>query len=121
MFSDKNRLTAVGRLPCVSLLLAGIAVCLQFSLAALGWLQYDPAAIAGGEVWRIVTCHLTHWSFDHLFWDATALIILGVLCETAGRRRFLGCIAASAVLIPFTIALLIAYPEIALWLPGRMN
>ncbi len=108
--SDKHRLSAVGRLPCVSLLLAGIAVCLQFSLTAMGWLQYDPAAIAAGEVWRIVTCHLTHWSFDHLFWDATALIILGVLCETAGRRPFLGCMAVSAVLIPLFIWVLM--PEV---------
>ena len=51
----RRLVSAGGRLPGVSLLLAGAAVCLQCSPAALEWLQYDRAAIAGGELWRIVT------------------------------------------------------------------
>ena len=58
----------------------GLAVALPAAiiLAAL-WVQYWPAAqkalefdrhaVAAGQWWRVLTCHLTHWSWYHLVWD----------------------------------------------------
>jgi rhomboid family GlyGly-CTERM serine protease len=73
-------------------------------------LEFDRAAIAGGQWWRMVTCHLTHWNFDHLFWDCVMFVALGVLCESVDRRRFIVCLAGSAVAI--SLALLWLLPAV---------
>ncbi|MFQ5654950.1 MAG: rhombosortase [Planctomycetota bacterium] len=73
-------------------------------------LQYDRVAIAAGEWWRVVTCHWTHLSVDHLIWDAAALGILGWLCERRDPRAFRWCLFSAACAIPLAIA--IAAPEL---------
>ncbi len=95
-----NLRDAARRIPYVSLLLVAVAVGLQLCPSLLERLQYDRAAIAAGEVWRILSCHLTHCSFDHLVWDAGVLLVLGCLCELDDRRRWLRCVIATAVGIP---------------------
>ncbi|TWU12150.1 Rhomboid family protein [Symmachiella macrocystis] len=110
MFSETKKNAAVRCIPGISLLLGGVAVCLSFLPAIASQLQFEPSAIAAGQLWRIVTCHFTHWSLDHLIWDALAFVILAALCETTNRRSFLGCLTASAVLIPLCIDLLM--PEV---------
>ena len=99
------------RVPCVSLLLSAVAVVLYFLPDVVGDVQYDRAALATGQLWRVVTCHLTHWSLDHLVWDVGALIVLGTLCEVAHRRAFTCCVAVSAVWIP--LALWICLPDVS--------
>lgn len=91
---------ATGRFIAVSLSLTVIAMLIHAIPSAREWLQYDRTLIAAGQAWRIVTCHWTHWTFDHLFWDAAALAVLGMLCERLDRRRFLTCLAVAAVVIP---------------------
>ncbi len=70
------------RLPWLTLFL-GLAVAGLF--VALGpapeaWL-YDRAAIADGELWRLVTGHLVHSDAVHLAWNLGAFLILGALAE----------------------------------------
>jgi rhomboid family GlyGly-CTERM serine protease len=64
-----------------------------------GWadgLQYDRQAIASGQVWRLLTGNLTHWNTEHAFWDVLMFVVLGVMIEGDGRRRFvLLCLAAA--------------------------
>jgi rhomboid family GlyGly-CTERM serine protease len=67
------------------------------------WLQYNRDAIARLELWRLLTSHFTHWSGDHLFWDALAFAVLGWLCERNGLGSFLRCVGVSAFLIPLTL------------------
>jgi rhomboid family GlyGly-CTERM serine protease len=99
----QNLKSTAEQLPVISLIVSA-AACLVTALPpAADWLQYDRSAIAGGELWRLVTCHLTHWSFEHLFWDAMALLFLGFVIEQDKRRRLLTCIALSAVLIPLVV------------------
>ena len=94
---------AARRIPCGTLLLAAVAIGLQFSPSMCGPLQYDRAAIQGGEWWRVITCHLTHTSFDHLVWDVGTLLLLGWLCELENRRRWAICVGLSAIGIPAAI------------------
>ena len=55
--------------PLVTLLLsAAVGAAWLLPSAATG-LQYDRAALAAGQGWRIFTCHWTHFSLDHLLWD----------------------------------------------------
>jgi rhomboid family GlyGly-CTERM serine protease len=97
------RLNSLRYLPLASLLISAVAVLVVLFPSLADRLQYDRTAIQTGELWRIVTCHLTHWSLDHLFWDAVALLVLGFLVERDHRKTFYVCIGASAVLIPTSI------------------
>lgn len=97
---------AAGRLPVVSLLLVLLAIPATFVEPIATAAQFSRLEVAAGEVWRLLSCHLTHWSFDHFLWDAVALLVLGVLCEPMGRRRFAGCVLAAAIAIPIAVAVL---------------
>ncbi|MEE8451607.1 MAG: rhomboid family intramembrane serine protease, partial [Thermoguttaceae bacterium] len=95
--------SAARHLPGVSLAL-GAAACLTMAFPSLAeWLQYDRSAVAEGQLWRVATCHLTHWSLDHLFWDVVALLLLGFVIEQDKRRRYLTCMGLSAVSIPLAV------------------
>lgn len=111
MSSLQNLWAAVRRTPYVSLLLTAVALGVHFSPTAQEWLEYDRSALAAGQWWRIVTCHLTHCSLDHLVWDVGALVVLGFLCEVDDRRRFVRCGGLTAVCIP--AALWFLKPEVA--------
>ena len=91
------------RIPCASLLLslAAVFVFMRPSLAAP--LQYDRAAIAAGEFWRLFSGHWVHYGFDHFFWDVLAFCCLGVACERRSRSRFLTCVVVSALAISLSV------------------
>lgn len=84
-------------------LVGAVAGLLFLVPGARDWLAYDRAAIAAGEFWRLLTGHLVHWSLGHLVWDVGAFVLLGALCEARSRRRFLVCLAGSAVVIPAAV------------------
>ncbi len=56
-------------------------------------------ALAQGEVWRLLTGHLTHFTAEHLKWDVVVFVALGSLVELRNRRHFLGCVAGSALAV----------------------
>lgn len=102
----------LARVPYSAWLLVPVVV-LQIS-PWLGQLaQYDRAAIGAGQFWRVVTCHLTHCSWDHLFWDAAMFALLGTICERRDRIAWLSCCTISCVAI--ALALLTMQPEIELY------
>jgi len=72
-------------------------------------LQYDRVAIAGGQWWRVFTCHFVHWSADHALWDFTAFVILLAMCLGRDVRRTILTIALSSLAIP--VALLALLPS----------
>jgi rhomboid family GlyGly-CTERM serine protease len=87
----------------LTILLAAPAV-LLFARAGLSTsLQYDRARIATGELWRVITCHWTHWSQDHLSWDLAMFVVLLLACWRFGRLRLFTTLCAAAVLIPFGV------------------
>ncbi len=64
----------------------------------------------GGEVWRIVTCHFTHWTPEQFTWDALAFAGLGFACARRDPRAFHATLLASIVIIP--LALFVAAPSL---------
>jgi rhomboid protease GluP len=57
-----------------------------------------PAAVAGGEAWRIFTSMFLHSGFAHLAFNMLALYFLGSFAEEAfGRGRFLALYLLSGV------------------------
>ncbi len=97
-----------------SLLLSSLAVVIYLGPALGEWLAYDRAAIAAGQLWRLVTGHWTHWSADQLGWDLLIFALLGIFWERTGRRRrFLVCALGSALLISLTAWFLL--PEMTIY------
>ena len=109
---------AARRLPCASLLLGALAAVIYAFPALTEALQYDRSAVLRGELWRIVTCHWTHWSLDHLLWDLAVFVGLGAACELMNRPRYVASLAAATVLVPVAIATFLPNIEIYRGLSG---
>jgi rhomboid family GlyGly-CTERM serine protease len=104
MQHDSRPISAAGRLPGASLLLSILAVLLYYFPGAGELLEYSRPALAQGEIWRLVSCHWTHWSGEHLLWDVVAFGVLAALCEKQfGRRLLVTSLASAAVAIPLVI------------------
>jgi len=99
--------------PIWTLLLCGVAASV-FSLPPVETaLVYNRAAIADGELWRLTTGNLVHFSTSHFLYDVTALLVAGALIETQCYRHFATLCLASSALIGVT--LYIAMPEIVVF------
>jgi rhomboid family GlyGly-CTERM serine protease len=100
MKRSQARLIPGAEFPYLSLMV-GISALLLFIFNDVGIsLQYDRAAIAAGEFWRIITGHWIHWSFDHFLWCAITFVALGAICERLNRAGFILSLALSTVIIP---------------------
>jgi len=66
------------------IVLAIAAACLVLALGgdeARLWGRYERGALASGEYWRLVTAHLVHLSWGHLWPNLAALTLIGALFE----------------------------------------
>lgn len=64
--------------------------------AAVHLLQYDRAAIAAGQWWRLLTAHLVHLSWRHAALDLAGLILLWALFARDLRAWAWGAVALAA-------------------------
>jgi rhomboid family GlyGly-CTERM serine protease len=62
-------------------------------------LAYDRRAILDGELWRILTAPVVHFSASHLFWDAVVFGAAGVAVNASGFRG-LWHVCALGTIIP---------------------
>ena len=81
----------------LTLLLAALAVGAWLAPGVAPLLQYDRSALSRGELWRLLTGHLTHWTADHLLWDVAVFAAAGAACERGGRRTYAALLAAAAL------------------------
>jgi rhomboid family GlyGly-CTERM serine protease len=51
------------------------------------WLSYDRPAIAGGEIWRLLSGHFVHLGISHLIWDAAGLLLIWFLVAPSFSRE----------------------------------
>ncbi|HEY7213638.1 MAG TPA: rhombosortase [Thermoanaerobaculia bacterium] len=65
--------------------------------------EYDRARLAAGEVWRLLTCHFTHWTAEHLLWDLGTFIALAIGCAPFGLRRLGVTLGAAALAVPLAV------------------
>ena len=54
-------------------------------------LELDFSMVSGGQWWRILTGHLTHFDSQHLFWDLVMFTGLGELVRRCVRVRSHSC------------------------------
>lgn len=91
-----TRLTAI-RLPFWTLAICAGAGLVFLSPFLESVLIYDRSAIAEGELWRLVTGNLVHYSAAHLGYDLMALLVAGTMIEISGYRHYpIMCFTATA-------------------------
>ena len=101
------------RWPLITLIIVGICMMLPRWPTAESILQFDRTSLFRGQIWRLLTCHLTHWSASHQFWSVGAFAVLGLLGELRDRRTFVwGCIAAA---LACSLSLLLFWPGIQIY------
>lgn len=64
--------------------------------------------LAVSQPWRLLTCHLAHWSEQHLAWD---LLVFLALAPLLPPRRLLRLLPAAALLI--SLGVLLLRPDLA--------
>jgi rhomboid family GlyGly-CTERM serine protease len=63
------------------------------------WLQFDRDAILAGQLWRLVTGNLVHWSMEHFLLDVGAFLVVGVMVEGHLKQNYLWILLAAAVAV----------------------
>lgn len=61
-----------------------VAICVALELGGdpvREWGRYDRAGLASGEVWRLITGHLVHLGWGHLWPNLLALLVIASLFE----------------------------------------
>ena len=76
---------------------ATLALLAWASPAVSGLLVYDRALVAEGEVWRVATSALVHWSLRHLVLDVGVVLVAGAALERLIGPRIIALIALSAL------------------------
>jgi rhomboid family GlyGly-CTERM serine protease len=92
-----------GGRPWATALITAAAVAMYLWPAGLGLLVFERDEVLRGEAWRLMTCHLVHFSPSHLMWNLAVLGPVGFWCERlrpAQTRWFYG---AAAVMIALTL------------------
>lgn len=91
--------------------IAGPWLSVSFALLAVacfpvsGAIEANRVAIASGELWRVFTGHLAHYSLSHLGWDVLTFFVLASFVEQRGRAMLKSILTLSALAIPAAVAL----------------
>jgi len=87
-------------------------VLLLWSPGISSQLAWDRRALADGELWRLITGHLVHFSWNHLGWDLLVFAVLGGIWECSGHRYDLvasSLVAACAI----SLVVLVLHPDMS--------
>ena len=80
------------------------------------WGRYDREALDSGELWRLVTAHLVHLGWGHLWLNLAALVMMAVLFD--GLMSASDWVLASVLsALSIDIGLYLLQPEVA-WYVG---
>lgn len=90
---------ALRGLPWLSLALTALTGGLVLWPGAFDALVLDREALARGELWRLVTGHLVHWSTAHWVWDGAVFAALAAVLEARGRRTLGAALGISCVAV----------------------
>jgi rhomboid family GlyGly-CTERM serine protease len=74
-------------------------------------LEFDRQALLAGDIWRLWTCHLVHYTLQHLLLDGAVVAIAGLIAaQRLGLRTVGKALAFGAPCI--ALGLLLAAPEL---------
>lgn len=100
------------KLPLTTLSMVGIAIIVTLSPSLATLLTFERAAFEGGSWWMLLTSNFTHWSTEHLFWDAATFCFLGCIIEKDGWSKFSIALITFLSAITITFAVYIFSPEL---------
>lgn len=102
-----------GRLPWCTLTLCAIVLFIQAIATLHSALLFDRSAILHGQLWRLLSGNLVHYSQMHLLLNVSAMLVAGSIVETRGYRHFWLLIASSSLAI--SCAVLMLRPDIVVY------
>ena len=82
-----------------------------FFPATGSFLEYDTTEPWVRQFANLFSCHLQHWSGEHLFWDLGMFALLCGLCEKINRRALALTLLVASVSIPVAVGMY--HPEVA--------
>ena len=86
-------------IPAWSLAISGVAAAVFVAPPLQALLVYNREAIGEGEIWRLLTGNLVHFSAMHFVKDVVALLVAGLLIEIRRYRHFAMLCLISGALI----------------------
>jgi GlpG protein len=102
------------KVPHLTLLLLATAATVSAAPAIANVLVYDRSHVEAGELWRLLTSHLVHFTPMHLLYDVVAIGVGGGMIEQRwGMRRLALLYVMASLGIGFT--LLLAAPSLAIY------
>jgi rhomboid family GlyGly-CTERM serine protease len=101
------------RWPLITMIIVGLSVALPRWPTTEQFLQFDRATLLNGQIWRLLTCHLAHWSASHEIWSVGAFAVQGLLGEIRDRRAIAMCCIAAA--LACSLALLLFWPDVQIY------
>ena len=75
----------------------------------LGFLEYDRTAILHGQIWRLITGNLVHWSAAHFLLDISVFLFVGVLFEGSFGKSYPWMLLVMSLAV--TISVLVGLPD----------
>jgi len=87
------------KIPFLTLIIGTLALFVVVQNGSVEALEFSRTALARGQLWRLLTGHLTHFSADHLKWDLVVFLALGSLVELRNRTHFTVSVVGGALLI----------------------
>jgi rhomboid family GlyGly-CTERM serine protease len=74
-------------------------------------LEFDRQALLAGDIWRLWTCHLVHYTLQHALLDGAVVVVAGLIAaQRLGLRTVARALAFGAPCI--ALGLLLAAPEL---------
>jgi len=104
----QEKISAQGQ--ALTLFIVGISIIAYCFPRFSDLLVYDRQAILSGELWRLLTAPLVHFSASHIFWDIVVFGVAGLAINAAGFRCF-WLVCSFAAVIP-SLLFLLAFPEL---------
>jgi rhomboid family GlyGly-CTERM serine protease len=101
------------RIPWLTALLVVVSLLIYPSDLLRGALLYDRTAILHGELWRLWTGHLVHFTPAHLVADLAIVALAGGLLELRLRKGYPWLLAGTPLIV--SLAFLFGLPEMAVY------
>lgn len=84
----------------ITLSIAAAAIIAFMIPSLIGAMQLDTTSSLISQIPQLFSCHLLHWSLDHLGWDLFMFVLVGMICERRNQTGFALVLLLSAILIP---------------------
>ena len=95
-----NRITKYLATAPATLLVTAISLLAFATPGMSSAMEFHAHRVADGQWWRVLTCHVTHYSVGHLGWDLAVFLVLGLLCERRNCGGTWGVLILCALTIP---------------------